>query len=196
MVLRALASAAVVVTLYYVLPLDGVGTGGAIALLIAWLVVFIGLIAFQVRAISRHQFPGLRAIEALAFSIPLFLALFASTYYVMERLSASSFGTPLTRTDSLYFTVTVFSTVGFGDIAAKTQAARELVTGQMVADLIFLGFGIKIITGAVTRGKQRRDAGDAQVTDSSLASRRACLSPSPSAPLRCARRRPACGRST
>jgi hypothetical protein len=29
--------------------------------------------------------------------------------------------TPLTRTDALYFSVTVFSTVGFGDITAKSQ---------------------------------------------------------------------------
>jgi hypothetical protein len=34
----------------------------------------------------------------------------------MERASAASFTEPLTRTDALYFSVTVFSTVGFGDI--------------------------------------------------------------------------------
>ena len=41
---------------------------------------------------------------------------FASTYFVMERVSAANFTQPLTRTGALYFTVTVFSTVGFGDI--------------------------------------------------------------------------------
>jgi len=45
----------------------------------------------------------------------------------------------LTRSDSLYFTVTVFSTVGFGDITPKTELARLLVTGQMVVDVIILG---------------------------------------------------------
>jgi voltage-gated potassium channel len=76
----------------------------------------------------------------------------------MDRLAPSSFGTPLTRTDALYFTVTVFSTVGFGDITAKTETARLVVTGQMIADLLILGVGIKIILGAVTRGQRERQA--------------------------------------
>jgi voltage-gated potassium channel len=85
--------------------------------------------------------------------------LFASTYFVMARLAAGSFGTPLTRTDALYFTVTVFSTVGFGDITAKTETARAVVTGQMIADLVILGLAIKVIVGAVRRGQQRQPQG-------------------------------------
>jgi hypothetical protein len=61
----------------------------------------------------------------------------------------------LTRTDSLYFTVTVFATVGFGDINATSQAARVLVTVQMVLDLIVLGLGIRVFTSAVQSGRQR-----------------------------------------
>jgi voltage-gated potassium channel len=48
----------------------------------------------------------------------------------------------LTRTDSVYFTVTIFATVGFGDISASSEAARVLVTFQMILDLIVLGLGI------------------------------------------------------
>ena len=50
------------------------------------LAVFIGLVAFQVRSIIRSRFPGLRAIEALATSVPLFLLLFASAYVVMATI--------------------------------------------------------------------------------------------------------------
>jgi len=120
-------------------------------------VVFIGLVTFQVRSIIRSPFPGLRAIGALATSVPLFLLLFASTYVVMAAMSASNFGGRLTHTDGLYFTVTVFSTVGFGDITAKTQAARLVVTGQMIADLVIPGFAIKIIVGAVNRARRPGD---------------------------------------
>ena len=74
----------------------------------------------------------------------------------MATLTAGSFSQSMTRTNALYFTVTVFTTVGFGDITAKTEAARELVTGQMVIDLIILGLGARVIVGAVTRGRQRR----------------------------------------
>ena len=124
--------------------------------------MFIGLVAFQVRSIIRSPFPGLRAIEALATSVPLFLLLFAGSYVVMAAMSASNFGGQLTHTDGLYFTVTVFSTVGFGDITAKTEAARLVVTGQMIADLVILGLAVKIIVGAVSRRRQSGDAGGAQ----------------------------------
>ena len=62
----------------------------------------------------------------------------------------------MTRTDALYFTVTVFSTVGFGDITAKTEAARLVVTGQMIADLVVIGLAVKVIAGAVKRGRQQQ----------------------------------------
>ena len=65
----------------------------------------------------------------------------------------------LTHTDGLYFTVTVFSTVGFGDITAKTQAARLVVIGQMIADLVILGLAVKVIVGAVSRRRQPGDSG-------------------------------------
>jgi hypothetical protein len=74
----------------------------------------------------------------------------------MDTISASSFTQPLTHTDALYFTVTVFATVGFGDITAKTETARLVVTGQMAVDLVIIGVGAKIILGAITRGRQRR----------------------------------------
>jgi ion channel len=82
------------------------------------------------------------------------LLLFASSYVVMAGMSASNFGERLTHTDGQYFTVTVFSTAGFGGITARSQAARLVVTGQMIADLVILGLAIKIIVGAVSRRRQ------------------------------------------
>jgi voltage-gated potassium channel len=154
--LRALATTVALVALYYLLPLDHSTRWLAITTLVIGLVALIGLIAFQVRTIIVSPFPGLRAVEALATSIPLFLLLFASTYVVMGAIAANSFNQPMTRTDALYFTVTVFATVGFGDITAKTETARLLVTGQMIVDLIILGIGARVILGAVQRGRQRQ----------------------------------------
>ena len=154
-VLRVIGSAAVLVALYYLLPLDHSSTPAAVTILLIGLAGFIALVAVQVRLITRSPFPGLRAVESLATSVPFFLLLFAATYVVLAALSASNFGGHLSHTDGLYFTVTVFSTVGFGDITAKTQTARLVVTGQMIADLIILGLAIKIIVGAVQRGRQR-----------------------------------------
>ena len=137
--LRGVLAAVVLVVLYYVLPLDRRwGAGTAIGLLIG-IVVFAGVMVWQVGAIAGARYPGLRAAETLGLILPLFLVLFASTYFVMERAAAASFTQPLTRTDALYFTVTVFSTVGFGDITAKSEAARVVLIVQMLADLAFLG---------------------------------------------------------
>jgi voltage-gated potassium channel len=152
--LRAAGATAVLVVICYLLPLHRASTPAAVTMLAIGLAALITLVVFQVRSIVASPFPVLRAIEALATSVPLFLLLFASTYVVMASISASNFSEPLTRTDALYFTVTVFSTVGFGDITAKTEAARLVVTGQMIADLVILGIGIKVIVGAVRQRRQ------------------------------------------
>jgi voltage-gated potassium channel len=157
-VLRIVGSITVLVALYYLLPLDHSSTGIAVTTLVIGLVLFIALVAFQVRSIIASPFPGLRAIEALATSVPLFLLLFAGSYVVLATISVTSFGERLTHTDALYFSVTVFSTVGFGDITAKTQAARLLVTGQMIGDLVILGLAVKVIVGAVSRRRQPGDS--------------------------------------
>ena len=156
MVVRVIGSIAVLVTLYYLLPLDHSSTRTAVTILLIGLAGFIALVTFHVWVIARSPFPALRAIEALATSISLFLQLFAGTYVVLATLSPASFGEHLSHTDGLYFTVTVFATVGFGDITAKTETARLVVTGQMIADLIYFGLTIKVITGAVRRGRAGR----------------------------------------
>src|ERR1035438_1547086 len=120
-----------------------------------------GIAVWQVRTIAGSRYPALKAAQALGLVLPLYLLVFASTYYLMERASAANFSMPLTRTDALYFTVTVFSTVGFGDIVPRSEVARIVLIVQMLGDLALLGAGARILLGAVRRGRQRRaDTGD------------------------------------
>jgi voltage-gated potassium channel len=77
-------------------------------------------------------------------------------YYMVSRADSSNFTSHLSRTDALYFTVTIFSTVGFGDITAKTESARLIVTAQIVLDLILIGLGVRVILGAVQRSRAQR----------------------------------------
>ena len=107
--LRAAGSTTLLVTIYYLLPLDHSSTAVAITILVIGLIGLIVLVVFQVRSILTSPVPGVRAVESLATSVPLFLLLFASTYVFMAKLSASNFGAQLTHTDALYFTVTVLS---------------------------------------------------------------------------------------
>ncbi len=159
-VLRGVLSTTVLVVLYYALPLDQPWNGDTALRVLIGLLVFVGITVWQVRNITGARYPGLKAVEALGLIVPFYLLLFASTYFVMERASTASFTEPLTRTDALYFSVTVFSTVGFGDIAPKSEAARVVLIVQMLGDLAFLGAGARILLGAVRRGKQRQDTSD------------------------------------
>ena len=153
-VLRSLATTIVLVVLYYVLPLDHVRN--VPATLAVGLVILAVATVLQLRTIGRSAFPAVRAVEALATTIPLFLLLFASTYVVLADASAANFSThPLTRTDALYFTVTVFSTVGFGDITAASQSARLIVTVQMLLDLAALGLVVRAFVSAVQSARQQ-----------------------------------------
>jgi Ion channel len=153
--LRAVGSTVALVAIYYLLPLDRSSIGVTVAILGVGLAGLGGLVTFQVRAIIRSSTPALRGVGALATSAPLFLLLFAATYYVMGSIAPDSFTEPLTRTDALYFTVTVFATVGFGDIAAKTEVARALVTGQMIVGIVIVGVGARIIVDAIKHGREQ-----------------------------------------
>jgi ion channel len=153
-VFRSLVTTVVLVVLYYVLPLNHVKN--VPATLAVGLVILAAITALQLRVISGSAHPALQAIEALATTLPLFLLLFASAYFIMAGASPANFSThSLTRTDALYFTVTVFSTVGFGDISAASQSARLVVTVQMLLDLLALGLVVRAFVSAVQSARHQ-----------------------------------------
>lgn len=156
--LRAVLMTGFLVALYYLLPLDRASEGAAVVVLVPGLVVFAVLSGIQIRAILRADHPVLRAVNALATAVPLFLLLFASAYFLVSQAQPEAFTEPLSRTDALYFTVTVFATVGFGDIAPKTASTRILATVQMLGNLIVLGVFVRLVVGAVRTSQQRRVA--------------------------------------
>lgn len=152
--LRALASATLMVVLYYVLPLVRLAQAPLVAVLGGGLVLLTGVVTWQVKAILDATYPTIRATQSLAVVTPSFLLLFASVYFVLSQGDPATFTEPLSRSDALYLTVTIFATVGFGDISAQTETTRLLVTAQMLLDLVLLGVGIQVIVGAAKRGRQ------------------------------------------
>ncbi len=152
---RSLAVAVAIGAAYFLLPmthLDGT----------SWLALGVGLalvvvvLAWHLREITRSTFPRVRAVEALVLSVTVFVMVFATTYYVMGRADPADFTEPLTRLDSIYFTVTIFATVGFGDIAAVSEPARAVATIQMLGDLVLVGFVARLLVNAVSIGLQDR----------------------------------------
>ena len=155
--LRSLLTAAVLVALYYLAPVDGEWRLSSLLRMAVGSTVFVVVVVWEIRRIISSEFPGIRAIEALAATVPLFLVLFASTYFMMSTFGTGNFSQEgLSRTDAMYFTVTVFSTVGFGDISPTSESARLVVSGQMILDLFILGFGINAIVSAAKIGRKRQ----------------------------------------
>ncbi len=147
--------------IYYRLPLAAAWGGRTVLGFLLGLVALVILVAWQARAISNAPYPRLRGIEALATAVAYFLILFSSTYFLAARSAPGSFSEPLTRTDALYFTVTVFTSVGFGDITARSQPARVIVMIQMLGSLAFLGVGARVLVTAVQSSLNKaRDRAD------------------------------------
>jgi hypothetical protein len=154
--LHSAVMSTVLLVLYYQAPLDRPLNGTTGLLFVLALLLFGVVVAFQLRAILRSQRPRLRAIRALGVAVPLLLLVFAAIYCIVAAQQPGAFTQPLTRTDSLYFTVTVFSTVGLGDIAPVSELARVLVTIQMLVGLIAVGLIAKLVLGAVQVAVARR----------------------------------------
>jgi voltage-gated potassium channel len=162
---RTMLATTGVLVVYFVLPLDREFNGRTVVSLVLGLIALGLLVAWQVRAIMRARTPALRAVESLALSLPFFIVLFAMVYVVLGNSDPSAFSEPLTRTDSLYFVVTVFATVGFGDIAPVSEVARALTTVQMIGDLLLIGLVLKVFLAAVDQGRRRADRLGRPATD-------------------------------
>jgi voltage-gated potassium channel len=153
---RSMLVSLVIVVGYFVLPLRRLD-GSTAVYLGAGLVLVALVLAWQVREITRSPYPRIRAIGSLATSVPLFIVVFSATYYLMEQAKAGSYSEPMTRLDAVYFTVTIFATVGFGDITPVSAAARVVATVQMLGDLVIVGLGVKVLFTAVQTGLSRRN---------------------------------------
>jgi voltage-gated potassium channel len=154
-VVQPVATVAGLLLAYYLLPVDRRLTGWTLAGLAGGLSLVVVVLVWQIRVILRSPHPTLQGLEALAITIPLYLLVFANVYYLLAHNVADSFTAPLTRTDALYFAVTVFATVGFGDITPLSQASRVLVTGQMVGNLLLLGVALRVVVTAVQHSRER-----------------------------------------
>jgi len=154
---RAAVTGALLFVAYFLLPLNEPEDVG-IVVLVGGLILIAGVMAWHVREIVVSPYPRLRGFQALITGIPLLLVVFAAVYYITGHSQVGSFTEPMDKIGAMYFTVTVFSTVGFGDITAKTDLARTLVTFQMLFNLVVIGLVAKVIFGAVDVGVKKRSA--------------------------------------
>jgi len=176
--IRILVSVVLLFTLYAVLPVADRTGLGTLAELFVGLIIFGAVLGWQVLKIMGAEHPELRAAEALAIAVPIVLIVFAFTYLSLSHAVPRSFSEKLDRVQSVYFVITVISTVGFGDITPKTDAAMIVVSFQIMLDLVLLVGIVRAVFFAAQVGVRRRQTErDAATGDSSIASGPASQSP-------------------
>src|SRR5581483_6632381 len=135
---RVVLTTAVVLALYALVPAAGrSGAWVAIRLAIGAL-VFSAVVAWHLHSVTKADHPRLRAAEALAAAFVLLVAGFAYTYLSMSHGSPRAFSEPLDHVGAIYFTLTTITTVGFGDIVARTDSSRLVVMAQFIFDVILI----------------------------------------------------------
>ena len=133
---------------YYTLPERSITTGHDVLKLVGAITALAGfflVLRVQVRAVRRKRTLLVRA-EALLTGLYVLILVFALVYNAISISAPAQFAGLGNKTDSLYFTMTVVSTVGFGDIHAAQTGARALVTLQMLFDVIYLGAALKVLS--------------------------------------------------
>ena len=146
---RIVLSVTALLCTYYLLPARA---GSNLPWLLLVLGAFATVVALQVPFIIRSNFPVIRALEALALAIPTFILIFARGYLSASLDNPGAFSETLDHTDALYFTVSTFATVGYGDIIAQSESMKLAVTAQIMLDLVILGVVVRLFTTAARRG--------------------------------------------
>ena len=83
--LRASAVAALLIAAYYLAPLSRLADVPLGLSLAVGLIALTAVASVQVKAVTRARHPGIRAVQALATTAPLFLLLFATSYFLMAQ---------------------------------------------------------------------------------------------------------------
>jgi fatty acid desaturase len=154
--IRSLATVVVLLTAYFLLPFTRLLNGKLIAEFAAGVLLVIVVLTVQTLATLRSPYPLLRSVEAMATTIPLFVVVFSTTHYLISGLEPGSYSEPMTRFDALYFTMTTFATVGFGDITPVTLPARFVTLLQIIGGLILVGVVARVLISAARFRQDRR----------------------------------------
>lgn len=150
-ILRLIVTSALMTACYFLVPLRAGGISHDGRWLVLFLALIVGLLVGAVTLIRRSQFVVARSLEALVVTVIVYLLLYARFYASAASADPAAFSQPLDLIDALYFTVTTFATVGYGDIHPVSSSVRLMVTVQMLLNLALLGGGVRLILTAGRR---------------------------------------------
>ena len=141
---------ALIVVAYYTLPAGWDGATAALRVGIA-LAILAVVLAVSVRIVKKSEYPMLRALQTLAIGVAFAIVSFASAYLLLSSDDAAAFTESLGRTDALYFSMTTATTVGFGDVSPKSEAARIVVMLHMVVNVAVIGGATRLLLNVARR---------------------------------------------
>lgn len=152
--IRVLAILGVTLLVYALVPIDG--QDAARAAFVAGVIGISALLTvftWQMSRVSHAQHPALAAVEALSLVFGLFTCFFALVYVSLSTGDVEAFSEPISKTAGIYFTMTVLTTVGFGDITAASDLARVFVTIQMVMGTVLVAVAVKALAFSAKYGR-------------------------------------------
>ncbi len=157
LVVRTSLGVGLLLLIYALAPIGSTALADALVRMFFVLVIVALLIALQVRAIRSSNYPVLRAVEAAINAICLFIVVFALLYLALAQSDPANFSEPLDHINAFYFTVTILSTVGFGDISAKSDLSRLVVTVQMLLDLAIIAIIVRVFSSIARASRTRSE---------------------------------------
>ncbi len=118
--------------------------------------VYTGLLIASVIRLYTSPRPLIEGALFIIVMIALLILSYSWMYLSLSESQPESFTEPLTKISAAYFTVTVLSTVGFGDITPVLDTPRMIVTTQMLIGLTLFTVALKTVTGSAKRAMQIR----------------------------------------
>ncbi|HEX6874057.1 MAG TPA: potassium channel family protein [Nocardioidaceae bacterium] len=151
---------------YFAWPVHQRGAGLVASILLT--LVAVGILGWAIAVqVRRHLLDDEKAeFPTLVTLLGVVVVVFAFGYYRLEVIDPGQMSGLRTKTDSLYFTVQMLTTVGLGDVYAAGQLARQLVLVQMVFDIVFVAAAGSMVVGKVREHmRPGREAGGAPRDD-------------------------------
>jgi hypothetical protein len=154
-----LGSAVGLILLYVLLPLsflNGDSGWAVVVLLVALLSVIIWSFLAGLARLLTAEYPLLQGAALVVLLVEAYLLTFALAYLALAGVDSGGFTNLVTRLDAVYFATTVFSTVGFGDIAPVGQLSRAVVMMQQLLNLIVIGVLVQITARVIVATREDR----------------------------------------
>jgi hypothetical protein len=142
--------AAALVVAYVLLPVHSTALFPSWVSVILTMLTLAGVALYEYWVVTRSEFPLLREMQAITFVVSIAVVGYAAIYASVASYDAAAFSEPLDRVGALYLSVATASTVGFGDIHARSDAARIVVMLQIVTTVGLVGVAVKMIRRAAS----------------------------------------------